>query len=232
MAAGLFESRARAQEAVAAGLVQVDGRQAAKPSERVRASARLEAAPPHPWVSRGGIKLAAALDLFDLDPNGQVCLDVGASTGGFTEVLLSRGARHVYAVDVGHGQLHPRLRSDARVNDLAGTDIRNLGPTQLEPPPNFVVCDASFISLTLVLPTVSALAAPRAAAALLVKPQFEVGRAGVRKGLVRSDDLRQAACDRVVTLLESLGWRVSGIAPSPITGRDGNVEFLLGASRP
>ena len=160
---GLFESRAKAREAIEAGLVRADGRLVKKPSEDIAPDAELSAAAPYPWVSRGGVKLAHALETFDVDPSGRYCLDVGASTGGFTDVLLTRGARHVVAVDVGHGQLHPRIRSDARVTALERLDARALEPTHLAEPPSLIVCDASFISLALILPNVLALApiAPR-----------------------------------------------------------------------
>ena len=230
--ARLFESRAKAQEAIAAGLVRVDGQVAQRPSDRVGAAALFEAEPPYPWVSRGGLKLAAALDHFDIDPAGRVCLDVGASTGGFTDVLLTRGAARVHTVDVGRDQLHPRLKSDARVNDLSETDIRRLAPGSLDPAPSLIVCDASFISLTLILPAMLALATSGADLVTLIKPQFEVGMGQTRKGIVRDDNLRQAACDRVGAEIAALGWRVRGVVPSPITGRDGNVEYLLGATGP
>ena len=230
--ARLFESRAKAQEAIAAGLVRVDGQVAWRPSDRVGAAALFEAEPPYPWVSRGGLKLAAALDHFGIDPPGRVCLDVGASTGGFTDVLLARGAARVHAVDVGRDQLHPRLKSNARVNDLSETDIRRLAPGSLDPAPSFIVCDASFISLTLILPAMLALATSGADLVTLIKPQFEVGMGQTRKGIVRDADLRQAACDRIGAEIAALGWRVRDVVPSPITGRDGNVEYLLGATGP
>ena len=183
-------------------------------------------------MSRGGLKLVAALEAFGIDPAGRTCLDVGASTGGFTDVLLTRGAGQVVAVDVGRDQLHPRLRADPRVLEMSGTDIRSLAPGDLPTAPSLIVCDASFISLALVLPPALRLAAPTCILVALIKPQFEVGPGGTRKGLVRDAALRASACDRIVALVGSLGWSVHGVRPSPITGRDGNQELLLGASRP
>lgn len=226
-----FESRAKAREAIEAGLVTVDGVVVLKPAARIRTGARLQASAPYPWVSRGGVKLAAGLDRFGVHPHGRMCLDVGASTGGFTEVLLSRGAARVFAVDVGQGQLHPRMAGDPRVTAWSGTDARELSAIRLSMPPELIVCDVSFISLRLVLPAVLALGAPDCDLVALIKPQFEVGRGNTAKGLVRDDHLRQAACDAVVQRIQSLGWTVAGVMPSPITGGDGNVEFLVGARR-
>ncbi len=230
--AGLYESRAKAHEAIAAGLVSVDGVVAQKPAARIAAGARLEGTVPYPWVSRGGVKLAAALDHFGLDPGGRTCLDIGASTGGFTDVLLDRGAARVYAVDVGTGQLHRRIACDSRVVERSETDVRALQPGVLDPPPSLIVCDVSFISLTLVLPPALALAAETCDLVALIKPQFEVGRGKASKGIVRDEELRRSACDRVAAVIAQLGWRVTGTIPSPIAGREGNVEFLIGASRP
>jgi 23S rRNA (cytidine1920-2'-O)/16S rRNA (cytidine1409-2'-O)-methyltransferase len=229
---GLFPSRAKAQEAIAAGLVAADGRRVAKPSEPVALDAKIVAAAPYPWVSRGGVKLAAALDRFGLDPARRACLDIGASTGGFTEVLLARGAASVTAVDVGRGQLHPRLAADARVRRLEATDARRLTPDLIGMVPDMIVCDVSFISLRLVLPHVLALAAPAAALVALVKPQFEVGPAHVVKGLVRDDAARDKACADVRACVAALGWQVLGLMPSPIAGGDGNREYLLAARAP
>lgn len=230
--AAVFESRAKAREAIEAGLVTVDGAVVRKPAARVREGATLAASAVYPWVSRGGVKLAAGLDSFGFDPNDRVCLDVGASTGGFTDVLLARGAAHVSALDVGHGQLHPRIAADPRVTDWSGTDIRAITPARFPDRPSLITCDVSFISLRHVLPIALALAADRSELVALVKPQFEVGRGHVHKGLVRDETLRRSACDAVQGLVEALGWRVAGIMPSPITGGDGNVEYLLGAQRP
>jgi 23S rRNA (cytidine1920-2'-O)/16S rRNA (cytidine1409-2'-O)-methyltransferase len=228
---GLFESRARAQAAIAAGLVTVDGAQIRRASEEVASDAALEAAPEHPWVSRGGLKLAAALDAFGIDARGKVCLDVGASTGGFTEVLLARGSGRVYAIDVGRGQLHPRLRARPDVTSLEETDIRAVSTAQVPEPVDIVAVDVSFISLERVLPAALALAAPRAQLVALVKPQFEAGPGQAKKGIVRDPSVHEAICSRAGEFVRSLGWRVLGIEPSPILGGDGNREFLLGAER-
>lgn len=229
---GLFASRAKAREAIEAGLVMLDGRPVAKPSEPVADEARLDASAPYPWVSRGGVKLAAALDAFAFDPAGKQALDIGASTGGFSHVLLTRGAAHVTCVDVGHSQLHPLVASDARVTSLEKHDARSLEAGDLPAPPALLVCDVSFISLEKILPPILALTAPQAEAVLLIKPQFEVGPDLVKKGVVRDAEARERACQRIAALVESLGWRVIGLIPSPIEGGDGNVEFLLGARRP
>jgi 23S rRNA (cytidine1920-2'-O)/16S rRNA (cytidine1409-2'-O)-methyltransferase len=228
---GLFDSRAKAQAAIEAGFVSADGAVVRKASEEIAADAVIDAAPAHPYVSRGGLKLAAALDHFGVDPKGRVCLDVGASTGGFTEVLLTRGAGKVYAVDVGRGQLHERLRARPEVVSLEATDIRTLSPASLDPKPSFVTVDVSFISLTLVLPAALALEEGPAELIALIKPQFEAGRAAVKKGVVRDEAVRQAVCDDITAFVASLGWRVLGVIPSPIAGGDGNVECLLGARR-
>jgi 23S rRNA (cytidine1920-2'-O)/16S rRNA (cytidine1409-2'-O)-methyltransferase len=226
---GLFASRAQAQAAIAAGLVTADGVPVRKASDALRPDAEFAAAPAHPWVSRGGIKLAAALDAFGIDPAGQVCLDVGASTGGFTDVLLARGARLVHAIDVGRDQLHARLRADPRVISREATDIRALAP--LDPSPTLIVADVSFISLRLVLPPALALAAVPAQLVALIKPQFEAGRAHLKKGIVTDADVRQQVCDQIRECVASLGWIVPGLIPSPIEGGDGNHEFLIAAHR-
>ena len=228
---GFFESRAKAREAIEAGLVSADGRKVRKPSEDISPRAEIVAAAPYPWVSRGGVKLAHALELFGVDPLGRFCLDVGASTGGFTDVLLTTGARHVVAVDVGHGQLHARIAGDARVTAFEGLDARALGPRHLAEPPSLVVCDASFISLRLLLESVLSLASPRAEFVGLIKPQFEAGPAAVKKGIVRDAAIHARVCDGVCDELRRLGWRVAGVAPSPIDGGDGNKEFLVWGMR-
>ena len=228
---GLFDSRAKAQAAIAAGLVSANGVTVRKASEEIAADAAIEASPAHPYVSRGGVKLAAALDHFGFDPEGRVCLDVGASTGGFTQVLLERGARKVYAVDVGRAQLHETLRTRAEVASLEETDIRNLSPARFDGRPDFVTVDVSFISLKHVLPAAFALVDPPAQLIALIKPQFEAGRDALKKGFVRDAAVRQAVCDDIAAFVASLGWHVSGIIPSPIAGGDGNAEFLLGATR-
>jgi 23S rRNA (cytidine1920-2'-O)/16S rRNA (cytidine1409-2'-O)-methyltransferase len=228
---GLFESRTRAQAAIAAGLVTVGGAVVRKASEELAADAVLRAAPEHPWVSRGGLKLAAALHHFGFDPGGDVCLDVGASTGGFTQVLLAHGAHKVYAVDVGHGQLHARLRDDPGVVSLERTDIRTLDPACLAEPPEFATIDVSFISLKLVLPALDRLLGRPAHLIALIKPQFEVGRRHVKKGIVRDAAIHAAVCDDVAAFAATLGWSVAGVIPSPLEGGDGNREFLFGARR-
>ena len=226
---GLFASRARAQEAISAGLVRADGEVVRKASQALGPDARLEGAPAHPWASRGGLKLVAALDAFGLDPAGLACLDLGASTGGFTDVLLSRGAKSVVAVDVGHGQF--RLAADPRVRVLEGRDARSLTQADLFEPPRGIVCDVSFISQRLVLPHALPLAAPGAWLATLVKPQFEVGPARVVKGLVKDEAALAEACEAVRATVEGLGWTVLGVIPSPIAGGEGAREFLMGARR-
>ena len=231
VARGLFESRARAQAAIAAGLVTADGVTVRKASEEISSAAVIEAAPEHPYVSRGGVKLAAALDRFRLDVAGRVCLDVGASTGGFTEVLLARGARRVYAIDVGREQLHPRLRGRDDIVSLEETDIRTLDPSRLFEPPDFAAVDVSFISLKLVLPAIGKILQPRATLVALIKPQFEAGRRDVKKGIVRDAAVHAAICDDIAAFLVSLGWRVGGVVPSAIPGGDGNREFFVEAER-
>ena len=228
---GLCESRARAQAAIAAGLVTVDGRPVRKASEMIAADAVLTAQAPHPYVSRGGLKLASALDLFGFDPAGRVCLDVGASTGGFTDLLLKRGARRVIAVDFGREQLHASLRGDPRVTSREGCDIRSLTPVDLGEPPTLAAIDVSFISLRLVLPTVAALLAPTCEIAALIKPQFEAGRAALKKGIVRDEAVHQRVCNEIATVLAELGFAVEAPVPSPIEGGDGNREFLIGGRR-
>jgi 23S rRNA (cytidine1920-2'-O)/16S rRNA (cytidine1409-2'-O)-methyltransferase len=228
---GLFESRARAQAAIAAGLVTADGTLVRKASDTISTTAAIEAAPEHPYVSRGGVKLAAALDRFHRDVAGRVCLDVGASTGGFTEVLVARGARRVYAVDVGSGQLHPRLRARDEIVSMEQTDIRTLDPSRLDQPPDFAVIDVSFISLKLVLPAIGTLLRPRAFLVALIKPQFEAKRSAIKKGIVRDAAIHQAVCDDIAAFLVRQGWRVGGRMPSPILGGDGNREFFIEAER-
>jgi 23S rRNA (cytidine1920-2'-O)/16S rRNA (cytidine1409-2'-O)-methyltransferase len=231
VARGLFESRAKAQAAIAAGLVTADDAPVARASDEIAADAVLHATAAHPYVSRGGVKLAAALDHFRFDPAGRACLDVGASTGGFTEVLLARGARRVYAVDVGHGQLHGSLCERSEVVSLEGADIRALEPARLAEPPELAVIDVSFISLKLVLPAVRALLAPVAPLLALIKPQFEAGRVYLKKGIVRDPQVHAAVCDEIAGCATSLGFRVAGTFESPIFGGDGNREFFLGATR-
>jgi 23S rRNA (cytidine1920-2'-O)/16S rRNA (cytidine1409-2'-O)-methyltransferase len=231
VARGLFDSRAKAQAAIAAGLVTADERLVRKASDAIAVDAALSASPAHPYVSRGGVKLAAALDHFGFDPKGRVCLDVGASTGGFTEVLIERGARRVYAVDVGHGQLHKTLQQRPEIISLEETDIRAMAPARLPEPPTFITVDVSFISLKLVLPEALKLAKLPAQLVALIKPQFEAGPVLVKKGIVRDAAVHTAVCEDIAAFATSLGWRVAGVIPSPIAGGDGNAEFLLGASR-
>jgi 23S rRNA (cytidine1920-2'-O)/16S rRNA (cytidine1409-2'-O)-methyltransferase len=226
---GLFRSRTRAQAAIAAGLVSVGGVALQKPSEEVADDALIEASAPHPYASRGGVKLAAALDAFALDPAGLVCLDVGASTGGFTDVMLQRGARRVVSVDVGHGQLDKRLAADPRVRSLEGLDARALTLEHIGDAPGAIVCDLSFISQRLVLPHVLTLAARPAWLVSLVKPQFEVGPAEIVKGRVKSEAALARACDETRACVVREGWTVLGLIPSPIPGGGGAREFLLGA---
>ncbi|MBI3703223.1 MAG: TlyA family RNA methyltransferase [Rhizobiales bacterium] len=227
---GLFESRAKAQAAIEAGLVHAGDVLVRKASEEIALDAPLRATPAHPYVSRGGLKLKAALEHFGFDPKGRICLDVGACTGGFTQVLLERGAKRVIAVDVGRGQLHESLRARPEVVSLEETDIRTLSPALLGEAPDLVVIDVSFISLKQVAPAALALAKTPAQLVALIKPQFEAGRARVKKGVVRDTAVHAAVCDDIVEFVASLGWRVLGVIPSPIQGGDGNAEFLLGAA--
>jgi 23S rRNA (cytidine1920-2'-O)/16S rRNA (cytidine1409-2'-O)-methyltransferase len=229
VARGFFASRARAQAAIAAGLVRVDGAPLGKASDAIAFDAAIEARPVHRWASRGGLKVEAALKAFRLDPSGLICLDVGASTGGFTDVLLARGARRVYAVDVGRDQLDRRLRNDPRVIVHEGLDARRLTPALFEAAPRGIVCDVSFISLRLVLPQVLALAGKDAWLAALIKPQFEVGRERLKKGVVRDIGVMQEACNSIVDCVETLSWRSLGVIASPIEGGEGAREFLIGA---
>lgn len=231
---GLAESRARAQALVLAGLVYSGERRLDKPGVPVSEDVPVEVrGQPHPWVSRGGLKLAHGLDHFGIDASGKVCLDVGASTGGFTDVLLSRGAARVYAVDVGHGQLAWKLRQDARVVVLERTNARHLTRAQVPEPVGLVVCDASFIGLAVVLPAALALAAEEAELVALVKPQFEVGKGMVGKGgVVRDPALHAEVCERVAAWLGAQpGWQVIGLTESPVLGPEGNKEFLIAARR-
>ncbi len=230
---GLVESRARAQAVILAGLVFSGERRLDKPGTALAEEVALELrGQPHPWVSRGGVKLDHALAHFALDPAGSVAVDVGASTGGFTDVLLTRGAAKVYAVDVGHGQLAWKLRTDPRVVVLERTNARRLTAAEIPEAPGFVVCDASFIGLETVLPAALALAGAGAVLVALIKPQFEVGPARVGKGgVVRDPALHDEVCARIAAWLPGQGWDAIGIEPSPILGPEGNREFLIAARK-
>jgi 23S rRNA (cytidine1920-2'-O)/16S rRNA (cytidine1409-2'-O)-methyltransferase len=225
---GLFDSRAKAQAAIEAGLVRAGDAIIRRASDEVAVDAPISATPAHPYVSRGGVKLAAALDHFGFDPAGCLCLDVGASTGGFTQVLLQRGARRVYAVDVGRDQLHASLRGRPDVVLHEQQDIRTL---KLGQPAGLLCIDVSFISLKLVLPAATALMQPKARLIALIKPQFEAGPEHNKKGIVRDPAVHARICDDIRGHAVSLGWRVLDVIPSPIDGGDGNREFLLGAAR-
>ncbi|MGJ7040617.1 23S rRNA (cytidine1920-2'-O)/16S rRNA (cytidine1409-2'-O)-methyltransferase [Shinella sp. BE166] len=234
--AGLVASRSRARDAISRGTVKVNGRTVTKPSSTFPASAVIEIDDPaQAYVSRAALKLKAALDAFGLDPAGFDCLDIGASTGGFTDILLERGASHVIAVDVGHDQLHPRLRADERITNYEGLNARVLDEDHLEGREiGAVVSDVSFISLKLALPPALEMAEPGAFCVLLVKPQFEAGREAISKaGLLKDPDSAPAvAAELERWLVEDMGWKSLGLLPSPITGGDGNVEFLLGGRKP
>ena len=233
VARGVFDTRARARAAIEAGLVTADGRVVAKPSEQIAEDARIEAQAAHRFVGRGALKLDHALSLWPVPVEGRVALDVGASTGGFTEVCLERGAAKVFAVDVGQGQLHPRLAADPRVINLERTAARALDGALIPDAPEIIVCDASFIGLAKVLPAALALAAPGADLVTLVKPQFEMeSRAEIgRGGIVTDPQARADALARVAQWLTAEGWTVRETADSPITGGDGNHEFLLWAHK-
>jgi 23S rRNA (cytidine1920-2'-O)/16S rRNA (cytidine1409-2'-O)-methyltransferase len=227
---GLVESRERAKRLILAGSVFVDRQKAGKPGDLVNGSAVIEITERMPYVSRGGIKLAAALDHFQFAVEGKTCLDVGASTGGFTDCLLQRGAAHVFAVDVGHSQIDWKLRNDPRVTVIEGLNARHLKPSDINAPADLVTCDVSFISATLILPVLPPLMTPQGVMIILVKPQFEVGRDDVGKGgIVRDPALHQAACAKVAAAVDELGYRAS-IMESPIAGAEGNREFLLYAA--
>ena len=235
VAKGHFSSRARAQAAIRAGLVLVNGRVVTRPAASVGDGGMVEVrGDPIGFVGRGGLKLEAALRHFDVKVQDRVCLDVGASTGGFTDCLLRAGARLVYAVDVGTGQLHPRLRGDHRVVSLEGTDIRELAtlPPEWPAAPTMAVVDVSFIGLAHVLPPVRALLGPEGEGLVLVKPQFEVGPGGVGKGgLVKDEQARRRAVRQVMEAAREGGWTVRGVFPSPVPGKDGNQEYFLSLAR-
>ncbi|MEM7177591.1 MAG: TlyA family RNA methyltransferase [Pseudomonadota bacterium] len=228
---GLAPSRARARALIAEGVVEVDGRIIVKPAFKPGPEAAIRlTAEPMPWVSRAALKLEHALDTFGLTPRG-VALDIGASTGGFTQVLLARGASHVHAVDVGHDQLHPEIAADPRVTRHDGRNARDISPA-LWGPVDWITCDASFISLRKVLPAPLAIARPGASLVALIKPQFEAGRGGTSKGILRDPARHAAIRAGIKEFLEQSRWQVTGEAESPITGADGNREFLIAARNP
>lgn len=228
---GLFESRARARAAIEAGLVSANDKPVLKASETIAADAVLQAQPAHPFVSRGGVKLSGALEQYPIEIEDHVCLDVGASTGGFTEVLLANGASVVFSIDVGHGQLHPSLRDHPKIVSMEETDIRSFEGKRLPARPDVVVIDVSFISLKLVLPVALSLAAAPMHLLALIKPQFEAARKHSKRGIIRDAAVHQEICDDISAFASSLGCRDIRVFPSPITGGDGNVEFFIGARR-
>jgi 23S rRNA (cytidine1920-2'-O)/16S rRNA (cytidine1409-2'-O)-methyltransferase len=228
---GLFESRARAQAAIEAGLVVANDKPVAKPSESIAADAVLQAQPAHPFVSRGGVKLSGALEQYPIDIEGHVCLDVGASTGGFTEVLLASGASLVFSIDVGRAQLHPSLRGHPRIISMEETDIRDLEGKRLPMRPDVVVIDVSFISLKAVLPVALSLAAAPMHLLALIKPQFEAQRKHLKHGIIREAMLHQKICDDIADFAASQGCTGIKLFPSSIAGGDGNIEFFIGARR-
>ena len=230
---GYARSRSEAQAAIRLGRVRADGMTLSKPSQTILPGAVIDYEKPHPFVSRGGVKLVAALDHFGLSPEGRVCLDLGASTGGFTQVLLQRGAAHVYALDVGHGQMDESLVHDPRVTARDGFNVRELTATDLPRSVTAITADLSFISLKLALPPALSLAASGTWAVMLVKPQFEAGRDAIGKGgIVRDPVVREAALTGIADFVAGQAdWRVLGRIESPIEGGDGNVEYLLAASK-
>ncbi len=225
---GFFESRAKAAAAIKAGGVIVNGATLKKPSQSIPDGAAISAEAPHPWVSRGGLKLSHALTYFAVSAKDRICLDVGASTGGFTDVLIEGSARKVYAVDVGRHQFHASLKNHPRIVSMEGTDARGLTAETLSPPPSLVVCDASFISLTKILGVPLSLTASAADLVTLVKPQFEVGKKNIgRGGIVKDNGSAAAALEDIQMWIASQGWTVKDATPSPIKGGSGNTEFLL-----
>ncbi len=231
---GYAKSRAEAQDAIEAGKVFDGGRRVIKSSQHLNETSRIKYGPAHPFVSRGALKLVAALNHLDLSPYGLVCLDIGASTGGFTEILLMRGAKKIFAVDVGHGQLDLKLSKDSRVFSLEKTNARDLSNKQIVQAPQAIVADVSFISLKLALPNALAMAEKDAWLVALVKPQFEVGKEYVGKGgIVKDAGAQQSALEEISRwLAEDQNWSVTGTMESPITGGDGNREFLIAAKKP
>ena len=229
---GLASSRARAQAEIAAGTVYCDGKPVTKASQSVANGAKLEIrGKQNPWVSRGGLKLDYALERFGIDVTGTIALDLGASTGGFTDVLRARSAARIYAVDVGGDQLHEKLRGDPRVISHEGVNARDLDASIVPEPVDLVVADVSFISLKLALPPALKLAKPDATLVVLIKPQFEAGKGAVKKGVVRDAAVHDRVCVDIADWIAGQGWEVLGVEPSPIYGGDGNKEFLLAAKR-
>ena len=228
---GLFESRARARAAIEAGLVSANDKQVLKASETFSPDTALQAQPAHPFVSRGGVKLAGTLEQYPIPIEDHVCLDVGASTGGFTEVLLANGASIVFAIDVGHGQLHPSLHDHPKIVSMEATDIRSLEGKRLPARPDVVVIDVSFISLKAVLPVALSLAAAPMHLLALIKPQFEAARKHSKRGIIRDAAVHQEVCNEIAAFAASLGCTHIQVFPSPIAGGDGNVEFFIGARR-
>jgi 23S rRNA (cytidine1920-2'-O)/16S rRNA (cytidine1409-2'-O)-methyltransferase len=228
---GLFDSRARARAAIEAGLVIANDKPVVKPSEVIPTDAVLQAEPAHPYVSRGGVKLAGALEQYPIDVEGHVCLDVGASTGGFTEVLLANGAAMVFSVDVGHGQLHPSLQGHPKIVSMEETDIRSYEGKRLPARPDIVVIDVSFISLKAVLPVALSLAAAPMHLLALIKPQFEAQGKHGKGGIIRDAAVHQEVCNDIAAFAASLGCTDIKVFPSSIKGGDGNSEFFLGARR-
>jgi 23S rRNA (cytidine1920-2'-O)/16S rRNA (cytidine1409-2'-O)-methyltransferase len=229
---GIFESRALARAAIEAGLVRVDGQLIDKPSRQVPPVCTIEATRPFETVSRGGVKLGAALDAFGLEPAGRICLDLGASTGGFSDCLTRRGAKRVYAVDVGHGQLHPNLKADLRIISLEGLDARAVSRTEVPECVSLIVADLSFIGLAKALPAGLRLLEPGGDLVALIKPQFEAGPKASKDGVIRDTALQSEIAERVATEIGALGLDIRGLIPSPIAGGDGNREFLLHARKP
>ncbi len=230
---GLYPTRSRARDAILRGTVTVDGSTVTKPAQLIKADAVIALADDaRVYVSRAALKLKTALDRFALSPQGLHCLDIGASTGGFTEVLLERGARHVTAIDVGHDQFAPTLRTDPRITLWEGLNARDLTGDHVRESIQFIVCDVSFISLKLALPRALELAEAGAGLIALIKPQFEAGRDALGKdGIVKSETLRQRICDDIASWLKDWGWSVIGLAPSPLKGGSGNTEFLVAAEK-
>jgi 23S rRNA (cytidine1920-2'-O)/16S rRNA (cytidine1409-2'-O)-methyltransferase len=228
---GLFESRARAQAAIEAGLVTANDKTVLKASEGIAVDAALQAQPAHPFVSRGGVKLTGALERYPLEIEDHVCLDVGASTGGFTEVLLANGAALVFSIDVGRGQLHPSLHGHPRIVSMEETDIRGFEGKRLPQRPDIVVIDVSFISLKAVLPVALSLAAAPMQLLALIKPQFEAPRKHSKRGIIRDAAVHREVCDDITAFAASLGCADIEVFPSSISGGDGNIEFFIGARR-